>query len=192
MISIAPSGCLTATLPPKRSARGFSIDPTPSIRSWQERWQRGATMGVLVKLTRETSFVAAEDVEGVGLFEPGAGLRDHDFDPVVVVRVGGVLDQAEIDHVVFDGSQTVETEMAVDDLLGELALKLGFGFEVGEQLRCEPVVGFHFIGLEHQALAGRPCLNAFMAERCLPSGVFGPVDLSALARLISSRISLRI
>src|ERR1700744_1372447 len=36
-----------------------------------------------------------------------------------------------------------------------------------------------------------PCLNAFMAERCLPSGVFGPVDFKALARLISSRISLR-
>jgi hypothetical protein len=31
-----------------------------------------------------------------------------------------------------------------------------------------------------------------MAERCLPSVVFGPVDFSALARLIYSRISWRI
>ncbi len=86
-------------------------------------------LGEFVKLTREASFVAAEDVEGVGLFEPGAGLRDHDFDPVVVVRVGSVLDQAEVEHVVFHAGQTVQTEIALDDLLGELALELGFGFE---------------------------------------------------------------
>src|SRR3982074_3092482 len=44
MISIVPSRSSSATLPPKRSARGFSIDPTPRIRSWEEPWQRGATI----------------------------------------------------------------------------------------------------------------------------------------------------
>src|SRR5882757_9763492 len=44
MISIVPSRSSSATLPPRRSARGFSIDPTPSIRCWQERWEHGATI----------------------------------------------------------------------------------------------------------------------------------------------------
>ena len=44
MISIVPSRSSSATLPPRRSARGVSIDPMPRIRSWQERWERGATI----------------------------------------------------------------------------------------------------------------------------------------------------
>ena len=44
MISIALCRWSSATLPPKSSGRGFSIKPTPSIQSWQVRWQRGATI----------------------------------------------------------------------------------------------------------------------------------------------------
>ncbi len=53
----------------------------------------------------------------------------------------------------FHAGQTVQTEVSVDDLLGELALWLGFGFEVGEHGGREAVVGLHFVGLEHQALS---------------------------------------
>jgi hypothetical protein len=44
MISIALCRWSSAILPPKRSGRGFSIEPTPGIRSWQGRSQCGATI----------------------------------------------------------------------------------------------------------------------------------------------------
>ena len=48
-------------------------------------------LGVFEELAREAGFIVSEDVEGVGLLDPGASLGDHDFDAVVVIRVGGVL-----------------------------------------------------------------------------------------------------
>ena len=36
--------------------------------------------------------------------------------------------------------------------------------------------------------AVKPCLMAFCAERVLPSGVLGPVDWTALARLAARRL----
>src|SRR5690349_3651671 len=43
--------------------------------------------------------------------------------------------------------------------------------------------------MTERAVARRPCLRAFWAERALPSGVRGPVDLAALARLAAARFA---
>ena len=158
----------------------------------------------LEDLTGEAGFVAPENIEGVGLLDPGACLGDHGFDADVVCR-GSVVDQPEVEDVVFDAGETVEAEVGVDDFLHDLAFELGFGFEIGEQRGREAVVRLGFVLLKDQALAGetvfegvhgrvRPALDTLRTltrsasrsfgisgirpDRFIVHGI-GPVDFSA-------------
>jgi hypothetical protein len=68
------------------------------------------------------------------------------------------------------------------------------GFEAVEFLDCPAALAlglgladFDLLGeLRVHGEAVKPCLRAFCAERALPSGVRGPVDPAALARLAAS------
>jgi hypothetical protein len=77
--------------------------------------------------------------------------------------------------------------------IGAGASKLGFGFTDGRKRRNvgrgEFIVGGHFLFGQMKDLKGMPWRVALSAERRSPSGVRGPVDFWALARLTARRRS---
>ena len=55
---------------------------------------------ILEQLAREAGFVASDGVEGAGVLDPGARLGSHHFDSVVLIGVGLILSETEIEEVV--------------------------------------------------------------------------------------------
>jgi hypothetical protein len=109
--------------------------------------------------------VAGEAVEGGGDF--GAG------------EIGG---GAGADFG-FDAAEAVKIPGGVEDLVGGDGFDGALRGELGGEPIAESGEFLVFIDANDECLAVSPCLRAFWATWDLPSGVTGPVECCALARL---------
>jgi hypothetical protein len=143
-----------------------------------------------VGLARELMETGAEQeipVLGAGDFDIAAEDGAVHVDPGMAIGVAGFVEGGG-EEASFEAGSTEE------GLLGE-----GDAFEGEELLRVDGLVDGHEVGLEAgdfvdsskrttaKVEARKPCFRAFWAERALPSGVRGPVERWALARLAARR-----
>jgi hypothetical protein len=87
----------------------------------------------LEDLAGEAGLVASEDVEA-GVLDRCAHLGNHDFDAVFVWRIGGVVDESEVEDVVLDEGEAVEPGVRVMAYLIFSVLALS----VDQWLRMKP------------------------------------------------------
>ena len=86
------------------------------------------------------------------MFQPGAGLRHHRFRSGVVT--GHVIGEADAQDVISDGHGAIDAGVAIDDVLDELALGFGLGIVLAVERGSQLAVGFEFVILQHEVLAG--------------------------------------
>ena len=91
---------------------------------------------VALKIAVDALFVHGEKCElgGLGLERFGVGEREVDFT--------ALIGSAEGEHVIFDGSDSVEAPTVFGDGLRELVFDRVFGFEAVDQFVAEGIVGF--------------------------------------------------
>ena len=90
----------------------------------------GAELGrVLFHRTADAAFVKRQELELTGVRDPGAALGEGGIDIRVVGVLGDVVDLAEGEDRVFQGTGAVEAPAVLGDGLGEIDFESAFGGE---------------------------------------------------------------
>ncbi len=120
--------------------------------------------GQLNEHPREPGFVAADGFEGAGV--DGVGLPDVRLcNHSLGIRIAGGLlhgfaEAVEGEDIVFDGGETVQTPVEIDDALGHLRFADADGAQFFHVIGAEAHVGADFAGLVHEFLAGDGMVEA--------------------------------
>jgi hypothetical protein len=122
----------------------------------------------------EALLVEGEVDEGVGVFAEFArgGEGGVDFG-MVDVDVAGFFEVAEGEHAVFDGADSVQAPLGIDESLGELAFDGSFGFEAGEEFCPEGLVGGEVFGGEDDDASGESVAEGVEAGAAFAFGGAG-------------------